>query len=247
MLRSAYQVRLFPVSSWPVLRKAISMDEVGGLALLRNDIAVAVLGDVRISIEGYKQVWEPRVRRPGVWLPDDVPRSSDYGGFGVAEALGQVVDAAVLGQVVEAGHVLWLPLRRVRDSGKSSGSFVLVVIADLFGLAVRVPVSEFVAFLPLPSVITAVARCHVRVGNHPSLPHHGGRTKCRRRHMGGPEVGRNRISILGAAALILLVFPLRGVFGCPTWRGEELTVFLSVSTTVLTSFEGFWGRPCLGE
>ena len=35
--------------------------------------------------------------------------------FGVGEVLHQVVGAAVPGQVVEAGHVLWLTLRRVRE------------------------------------------------------------------------------------------------------------------------------------
>ncbi len=88
-------------------------DEVGRFALLGDDIAVAVVVDLRCGIERDEQVGKHPVRRGGTRFPGDVSLAGDYGGFGVAEVLDQVV-AAVLGQGVEASHVLWLALRRVR-------------------------------------------------------------------------------------------------------------------------------------
>ena len=55
-------------------------DEVGRLALIEDDIAVAVLVGPR--------------------FPDDVSLAGGYGGFRVAEVLDQVVAAAVRGHVL---------------------------------------------------------------------------------------------------------------------------------------------------
>ena len=46
---------------------------------------------------------------------DDVSFPRHDGGFGVAEILDQVVQVAVLAEVLDAGHILWLALRRVRE------------------------------------------------------------------------------------------------------------------------------------
>ena len=49
------------------------------------------------------------------WDRADVMLAGDQGGAWVSEVLDQVVDAAAQGEVVEARHVLWLALRRVRE------------------------------------------------------------------------------------------------------------------------------------
>ena len=89
-------------------------DEIGGLALHGDDVPVVVLVCLWVGVEGYEQVWGYPIRRRGALLPGQVPLASDDGGFGVAEVLDQVVDTAAEGEVVEASHVLWLPLRRIR-------------------------------------------------------------------------------------------------------------------------------------
>ena len=89
------------------------MTNSGGLALHGDDVAVAVPVGLHVGVEGDEQVrghpvfrWRPR-------FPGDVPFAGHQGGLGVAKVLDQVVDAAAEGEVVEAGHILWLALRRV--------------------------------------------------------------------------------------------------------------------------------------
>ena len=87
--------------------------EVGRLALLRDDVAVAVPVGLHVGVEGDEQVRIHPVRRRSARLQGDVPFAGHQGGLGVAKVLHQVVGAAVQGQVVKAGHVLWLAFRRV--------------------------------------------------------------------------------------------------------------------------------------
>ena len=47
--------------------------EVGWLALLGDDVAVAVLVGLRVGVECDQQVGESPVRRRGARFPDDVP------------------------------------------------------------------------------------------------------------------------------------------------------------------------------
>ena len=90
-------------------------DEVGGLALDGYDIPVAVPVGLRVSFECYEQVRGHPLRSRGSRLTGDVPLAGDDSSLGVAQVLDEVVGAAAQGQVVEAGHILWLALRRVGE------------------------------------------------------------------------------------------------------------------------------------
>ena len=90
------------------------MTKSGGFALDGDDVPVVAPVGLRVGLEGYEQVRGHPFGGGGSHFPDDVPLSGDDGGVGVAQVLDEVVDAAAQGEVVEAGHVLWLALRRVR-------------------------------------------------------------------------------------------------------------------------------------
>ena len=83
-------------------------DEVRGLLLLRDDVAVVPPVDFRVGVEGDEEVRRHSLRRRRSRFPSQVPLAGHYGCPGVALVPGHVVGAPVPRQVVEAGHVLKL-------------------------------------------------------------------------------------------------------------------------------------------
>ena len=90
------------------------MTKSGG-SLHGDDAPVVVPVCPWVGVEGDEQVRGHPLRSRGLRLPGNVSLAGDDGGFGVAHVLDQMVEAAAQGRVVEAGHVLRVLLRRVRQ------------------------------------------------------------------------------------------------------------------------------------
>ena len=63
-----------------------------------------------MSISGYMR-WPGR----GARLGEDEPFSGYDGGVRVASLLAGVVQVPVLAEVLDSGHIIWLPLRWIRQ------------------------------------------------------------------------------------------------------------------------------------
>lgn len=95
------------------------------LSRARDGVCVAVPVCLEVGVEGDQQVEVDPFPRRRAGFSGQVELARDDGGFGAVQVVRELVDVAVLGEVVEAGRVVRLSLWQARaGSGGVGGSHV---------------------------------------------------------------------------------------------------------------------------
>ena len=103
-------------------RRANLQDEVGRLALFRDDVGIVPVVGLRIHVEGDQQIGVPDPRHVGGRERGQVQVAPQQGGLGMTEVAGQVQRTAIDGQMLEVGHqFIGLAPGRIRERPQDRG------------------------------------------------------------------------------------------------------------------------------